>query len=125
MCFKITGGREVLHAEAVFVSPVGCLISRYIKPNDSGSELSLGISSDDVLKMKSFGALTPVKVVGQKLERSCDYVQWNCMNSSGTGWDEHWAMRHADDNVLLLALCRDILGFMVSTSVLSTSWKMK
>lgn len=38
------------------------------------------------------------------------------MNSNGTGRDEHWAMRHADDNVLLLALCREILGFMDSTS---------
>lgn len=77
MCFKITGGREVLHAEAVFMSPLGCLILRYIKSNGSGSELLQGISSDDVLETKSFGALTPVKqkVIGQKLERSYDYVQ--------------------------------------------------
>lgn len=78
-----------------------------------------GIHSDDVLKTKSFGALPPVeqKVVGQKLERSYDYVQWNCMNTAhGTGWDEHWAMRYADDNVLCLGLCREILGFTESTS---------
>lgn len=48
------------------MSPLGCFIVRYIKPNDSGSELLQGISSDDVLKTKSFGALTPVeqKVIG-------------------------------------------------------------
>lgn len=77
VCFKITGRREVLHAEAVFMSALGCFTVRYIKPSDSGSELLQGISSDDVLKTKSFGALTPVeqKVVGQKLQRSYDYVQ--------------------------------------------------
>lgn len=59
------------------MSPLSCFIVRYIKPSDSGSELLQGISSDDMLKTKSFGALTQVeqKVVGQKLERSYDYVQ--------------------------------------------------
>lgn len=101
VCFKITGRREVLHAEAVFMSPLGCYVVKYIKPSDSGSEHLQGISSDGVLKTKSFGALTPVeqKAVGQKLERSY-YVWWNCMSiSHGTGWDELWATRHADDNV--------------------------
>lgn len=49
------------------MSPLGCLILRYIKPNGSGSELLQGISSDDVLETKSFGALTPVK---QLLDKS-------------------------------------------------------
>lgn len=59
------------------MSPLGCFIVKYIKPNDSGSELLQGISSDDVLKTKSFVAPTAVeqKVVAQRLERSYDYVQ--------------------------------------------------
>lgn len=76
MCFKITGRREVFHSEAFFMSPLGCFIVKCIKPSDSGSELLQDISSDDMLKTKSFGVPTPVeqKVVGQKLERSYDYV---------------------------------------------------
>lgn len=49
------------------MSPLGSFIVKYIKPSDSGSELLEDTSSDDVLKMKSSVAPTPVeqKVVGQ------------------------------------------------------------